>query len=222
MGLLGGANPLASIGKTIDQFKRGVNDFLAAVENFNRTMETVNGIATRANALFDEIEEPLKAFMPQVTRSIKAADAVINQLSGPVEKVAPGINRLAETLSNPVFASMPTEIANFLDTFGDVARRLQPLALMAENAGNMFGFRSLLGGGSSPAPAPAPAPPRVVTTPPPPPAPVEPATKAPVKKAAAKKTAAKKTPAKKTAAKKAPAKKTAAKKTAAKQAAPKR
>jgi hypothetical protein len=149
IGLLGGANPLASIGKTIEQFRRGVNDFLAAVENFNRTMETVNDIATRANALFDEIEEPLKAFMPQVTRSVKAADAVINQISGPIEKVAPGISRLAETLSNPVFASMPNEISNFLDTFGDVARRLQPLAQMADSAGSMFGLRSFLGGGSS-------------------------------------------------------------------------
>ncbi len=162
MGIFGGANPLASIGKTIEQFKRGVSDFLTAVENFNKTMETVNGIATRANALFDEIEEPIRAFMPQVTRSIKAADAVINQISGPIEKVAPGISRLAETLGNPVFTSMPTDIAGFLDTLGDVARRLQPLAQLAENAGGLFGLRqfgSLLGGGSSQPSTPPPPPP---------------------------------------------------------------
>ncbi len=183
--LLGGANPLPSIIKTIDQFKRGVTDFLAAVENFNKAMETLNGIASRANSLFDEIEEPIRAFMPQVTRSIKAADALIIQMSGPIERVAPGINRLADTLANPVFTTMPTDIAGFLDTLSDVAARLQPLAQMAENAGSLFGLRpltSLLGGYSStqtPTPGQPPPPP------PPPPAP---------KKAVAKKAVAKKAP----------------------------
>lgn len=188
--LFGTSNPLASVTKTIDQFKRGVNEFLTAVENFNETIQTINGLAARVSILMDEVEEPIRAMMPQVTRSIKATDAMINQISGPIEKVAPGIARLADTLGSPVFASMPDEIAGFLETLGDVAGRLQPLAQMAENAGSLFGLRPFGGlRSASRASSPAPAAP-MQAAPPPAPAP------APVKKAATKKAPAKKAPAK--------------------------
>ena len=163
--MFGGSSLFNGVGKTIEQFKRGVTDFLVAVETFNETMQTLNGVATRVSALLDDIEEPVRAFMPQMTRSIKAADTMINQISGPIEKVAPGLSRLAETLSSPVFASMPDDIARFLETIGDVARRLQPLSLMAESASSMFGLRSLgdaLRGGGRPTPDRAPAAPAPV------------------------------------------------------------
>ena len=194
LAMFGAPNIFGGIGKSIEQFKRGVNDFLVAVENFNETMKTLNSVATRVSALLDEVEEPMRAFMPQMTRSIKAADAMITQISGPIEKVAPGISRLADTLGSPVFVSMPNDIGEFLDTLGDVARRLQPLAQMAENAGSLFGLRPLsaLRGGSG-------RPPQPVAAPPPPPPPPAAKKKAP---AAAKKSPAKKSPAKKAAAKK--------------------
>ena len=48
LGVFGG--PIAaSITKSIDQFQRGVSDFLSAVENFNKTMEQLNGVAERAS-----------------------------------------------------------------------------------------------------------------------------------------------------------------------------
>ncbi len=208
MALFGNSNPFGSITKTIDQFKRGVNDFLEGVEQFNKTMESLNGVTVRVNRLLDEVEGPVMAMMPQVTRSIKTADTVITQLSGPVEKLVPGMARLADTLSSPVFANLPNELAGFLDTLGDLAKRLQPLTQMAETAGSMFGLRSLnaLRGGSgrqqptTPTPAPTPPPAPKTTT--------------------AQKSAAKKAPAKKAPAKKAPAKKAPAKKAAAKKAAP--
>jgi len=206
LALFGGANPFASVGKTIDQFKRGVNDFLTGVETFNATMESLNGVTVRINRLLDDVEEPIQALMPQVTRSIKTADALFSQLSGPVEKVTPGLVRLAEMLSSPGLINLPREISGFVETLGDLAARLQPLTQMAESAGSLFGLRPLsaLRGGSNkaqptktPATAPATAPP-VATT------------KAPAtKKAAAKKGPAKKAPATKTPARKAPAKKTA-------------
>jgi ABC-type transporter Mla subunit MlaD len=158
LALFGGSNPLAAVGKTFDQFKRGVSDFLTAVENFNATMQTMNVVATRVNAMLDDVE------------------GMIEQISGPLEKVAPGISRLADTLASPVFATIPTDLGDFLDTLGDVARRLQPLAQMADNAGSLFGLR--IGRPQAP-----PAPP-VPTKPP--------AKKAPAKRApAAKKPAPK-------------------------------
>ncbi len=245
LGLIVGANPLPQLGKTIDQFRRGVNEFLGALDNFNRTMKTLNDLADRAVVLFDEIEDPIRAAVPQVTRAILAADTVINQISGPMERVAPGLSRLADTLSNPVFVTMPDQIASFLETFADVARRLQPLSQMAENAGSMFNLRGPLAaflGGSSSNPAP-PAP----TAPPPanqPPAPTfaspaqpieaglagppaaRPSKPVPEKaipeKAIPEKAVAKKAVAKKAVAKKATATKAAAKKAATKKAATKK
>ena len=189
LALFGGANPFASIGKTIDQFKRGVNDFLTGVETFNATMESLNGVTVRINRLLDDVEEPIQALMPQLTRSIKTADAVFSQLSVPVEKITPGLLRLADMLSSPGLINLPREIAGFVETLGDLAARLQPLTQMAESAGSLFGLRplSVLRGGSTkaqPTPAPAKKPA---------------ATKAPAKRAPAKKTSAKKaaSPAKK-------------------------
>ena len=197
LALFGGANPFASIGKTIDQFKRGVNDFLTGVETFNATMESLNGVTVRINRLLDDVEEPIQALMPQVTRSIKTADAVFSQLSVPVEKITPGLLRLADMLSSPGLINLPREIAGFVETLGDLATRLQPLTQMAESAGSLFGLRplsALRGGSNKSQPAQAPA--------------AEPAAKkAPATKPAAAKAPAKKAPAKNAPAKKAPTKK---------------
>ena len=154
-------------------------------------MEQFNGVAKRVNSLLDTVEEPIKAFVPQITRTIKAADMMVDQLSAPIEKVAPGLSRLADTLSTPALANMPRDLGQFMDVLTDLARRLQPLGQLAESAGSMFGLRplaSLRTGATRPAPIVAPPAPRRAAAP---------AKKAPVKKAAAKKAHPKKAPAKK-------------------------
>ena len=203
LGLFGGVNPFGAVTKSIGQFQRGVSDFLSAVENFNKTMEQLHGMANRVNSLLDTVEEPIRAFVPQVTRTIKAADAMVEQLTGPIDRVAPGLSRLADVLSAPALMSMPNDLSEFMGVLSDLARRLQPLGMMAESAGSMFGLRplaGLLGGSTQPPPAPkpalAPAPPEAA-----------PARKAPAKKATAKKATARKAPARKAPARKAPAKK---------------
>lgn len=203
LGLFGGVNPFGAVTKSIGQFQRGVSDFLSAVENFNKTMEQLHGMANRVNSLLDTVEEPIRAFVPQVTRTIKAADAMVEQLTGPIDRVAPGLSRLADVLSAPALMSMPNDLSEFMGVLSDLARRLQPLGMMAESAGSMFGLRplaGLLGGTAQPPPAPKPA---LAPTPP---------EAAPAKTPPAKKAASKKAPAKKAAAKKAPAKKAPAKK----------
>ena len=200
LGLFGGVNPFNAVTKSIGQFQRGVSDFLSAVENFNKTMEQLHGMANRVNSLLDTVEEPIRAFVPQVTRTIKAADAMIEQLSGPIDRVAPGLARLADVLSSPALMSMPNELGEFMGVLSDLARRLQPLGMMAESAGSMFGLRPLAGllGGSSQPPPPA-SKPVLMAVPPEP----RPAKKAP----SARKTATKQAPVKKAAVKKAVAKK---------------
>jgi ABC-type transporter Mla subunit MlaD len=200
-GLFGGTNPFGAISKSISQFQRGVSDFLSAVENFNKTMQQLNGVATRINELLDTVEEPVRAFVPQVAKTIRAADAMVDQLSGPIERVAPGLSKLADVLATPALTSLPTEMSELMGVLGELAHRLQPLGQIAESAGSLFGIRPLAAlravsesthpTATSAAPAPRAAPPVVPT-----PAKPRPAAKASAKKAA-QKTPAKKAPAKK-------------------------
>ena len=197
LGMFGGGNPIGGITKSVGQFQKGVAEFLVAIENFNKTMEQFNQVAVRVNGLLDTVEEPIKAFVPQVTRTIKAADSLVAQLSAPIDKVAPGLSRLADTLSSPVLTSLPTDLGDFVEIISDLAKRLQPLGQLAESAGSMFGLRPFAGLRSTST--------RSETPPPPPPA-ARPIAKQPAKKAAPTKAVAKKaTPAKKVAATKKPA-----------------
>lgn len=197
LGLFGQGNPVAQLTKSFGQFQKGLDDFLRLVEQFGTTMEQMGRIATRVNTLLDDVEPPVRALMPQVTRTIKAGDAIVDRMGSAV------------------------------DLLGDLAKGMQPLAQLAENATGLLGLKNLgalrnaspgdlmrratqlasfadLGGGvPEPAAASSTASARATVTRRPP------AKAAPAKKAAATKAApAKKAPAKKVApAKKAPAKK---------------
>jgi hypothetical protein len=59
------------------------------VENFNKTMEQMHVMANRINALLDTVEEPITSLVPQLTRTIKTADAMVEQLSAPIDRVRP-------------------------------------------------------------------------------------------------------------------------------------
>jgi ABC-type transporter Mla subunit MlaD len=190
LGLFGGANPVAGISKNIAQFQKGVAEFLVTMENFNATMTQFNEVAARVNRLLDVVEEPIKTFVPQMNRTVKAADAMMEQLSGPIDKVAPGLSRLADTLSSPALTSLPRDLGEFMNVLGDLARRLQPLGQMAESAGSLFGLRPLSGLRSSPPKPERPTPPPPAASAQPDHAPPKAAKKAPVKKAGATKKAA--------------------------------
>ena len=139
LSMLGGNNPIALVGKSINQFQSGITNFLHSVENFNETMEQMNGVARRINRMLDDLEPVVKAMVPQLTRTLRAADDMVEQMSGPIERVAPGLMRLAETLSSPVLTNFPRDLGQFVEMFGDVARRMQPLGQLAETAGGFFG-----------------------------------------------------------------------------------
>ena len=194
------AAPLSGTVRSLEQFRKGVDEFLKGVENFNRTMANLNESSERINSLLADVEEPIRAAIPQVTRTVKAADEMMQVVSGPAMAVAPGLNRLAETLSTPAFAQLPNQIGQFSDVLGEISHRLSPLTQLAESAGGLFGgFRVP---GMRPTPPADTAPERSIVTNttrrPAPEAPApEPATKPTPKKASARKTAAKKTAAKK-------------------------
>ncbi|MET0147001.1 MAG: hypothetical protein ABW328_19750 [Ilumatobacteraceae bacterium] len=210
------AGPIAAVIRSFDQLRKGADELMRGFENFNSTMENLNETAGRVNRLLNDFEEPIRAMVPQITRTVKMADDLSNRLATPIDQVIPGLSRLADTLNSPVLRSMPTDLGTFMDVINDLSRRMSPLAALAEQAGGMFGLR-IPGRGPRPAPtAPAPAPPAPtpapVTSVAAAPTPVEKAAvvtrAATAKKVAAKKAAPRKTPAKKRAPTKTSAKKT--------------
>ena len=48
--------------------------------------------------------------MPQVTRTVKAADEITSMMEGPVRATAPKIERIVETLGSPGF--MPSRTSS--------------------------------------------------------------------------------------------------------------
>jgi ABC-type transporter Mla subunit MlaD len=197
------AGPIAAVIRSFDQLRRGADDLMKGLEGFNQTMANLNETAQRVNRLLNDVEEPVRAMIPQVTRTVKLADDISKRLSAPIERVAPGLDRLADTLDSPVLRDLPTDLGQFMDVINDLARRMSPLAQLAEQAGGLFGLR--IPGFPTPSakpanPAPTPTPATEATTnastPTTEPAlPPEPATAvkkqaAPRKKAAARKKAA--------------------------------
>jgi ABC-type transporter Mla subunit MlaD len=156
------AGPIAAVIRSFDQLRRGSEELMKGFENFNATMSNLNATAERVNRLLNDFEEPIRAMLPQVTRTVKMADELSTRLATPIDQVIPGLSRLATTLDSPVLRSLPTDLGQFMDVINDVARRMSPLAQIAEQAGGLFGLRmpgfpSAGRSGATPAPAPAPA-----------------------------------------------------------------
>ena len=104
-------------------------------------MENLNETAARVNRLLNDFEEPIRAMLPQLTRTVKMADDLSKRLADPVDQVIPGLTRLADTLNSPVLRVMPTDLGQFMEIINDLGRRMSPLAQLAEQAGAMFGLR---------------------------------------------------------------------------------
>ena len=157
------AAPIAGGLRSIEQVKRGTEELFRAIENLNRTMENLNEAAERINRFMADVEEPVRAMLPQLTRTVRAADELMEAVGAPAKRVAPNLGRIAETLGSPTFTTLPTQLNEFMGVMSEMSRRLGPLAQFAESAGGMFGLRLPgMGGGRAPEPTPpapaAPAP----------------------------------------------------------------
>jgi hypothetical protein len=181
------SGPIAAVIRSFDQLRRGADEMMKGFENFNATMANLNETAERVNRLLNDFEEPARAMLPQITRTVKLADEISKRLAPPLENVIPG------------------DLGQFMEVINDLARRMSPLAQIAEQAGGLFGLRIPgFPGATTPATTSAPTP----RTEPPLPATSATTRPAPVKTAPVKKPATKKTTAKRRApAKRAPAKK---------------
>jgi ABC-type transporter Mla subunit MlaD len=192
------AAPIAGGIRSVEQFRRGVDELFRTIDNLNTTLATINEAAARVNRFMSDVEEPVRAILPQLTRTVKAADELMEVVGGPARRMAPNLVQIVDTLGSPAFTTLPTQLSDFMRVMGDVSRRLGPLAQFAESAGGMFGFR--LPGSSRSTPPPAPEPPPL------PAAPLARTPRSTTRTSATKKATAKK------ATKRAPAKKSAARK----------
>ena len=202
------AGPIAAVIRSFDQLRRGAEELMRGLENFNSTMENLNETAARVNRLLNDFEEPIRAMLPQLTRTVKLADELSLRLATPIDQVVPGLTRLADTLNSPVLRTMPTDLGQFMEVINDLATAdvaARPAGRAGRRAVRPAHPRPRRRGDAGCRTAPAPV---AATAAPPPAAPARP--QAPARKAPAKKRAAPKAPAKKAAAKKrAPAKRTA-------------
>ena len=83
---------------------------MRGLENFNSTMENLNETAARVNRLLNDFEEPIRAMLPQLTRTVKMADDLSMRLATPIDQVVPGLTpagRDAE-LAGDAVACRPT------------------------------------------------------------------------------------------------------------------
>src|SRR4051794_26407525 len=135
------AGPIAAVIRSFDQLRRGADELMKSFENFNATMANLNETAQRVNRLLNDIEEPVRAMVPQVTRTVKLADDLSARMTAPIERVIPGLDRLANTLNSRVVRDLPTDLGQFMEGMNDLARRMSPLAQIAEQAGGLFGLR---------------------------------------------------------------------------------
>ena len=135
------AAPIAGGIRSVEQFRRGIDELFRTIDNLNNTLETINEAAARVNRFMADVEEPVRTILPQLTRTVQAADELMAVVGGPARRIAPNLVQIVDTLGSPAFTTLPTQLSDFMKVMGDVSRRLGPLAQFAESAGGMFGFR---------------------------------------------------------------------------------
>ena len=135
------AAPIASGIRSYEQFRRGIDEMFRTIDNLNTTMENLNEAASRLNRLMADVEEPIRTMIPQLSRTVKAADEMIEVVSGPAMRVAPNLVRISDTLGSPAFTRLPDQLTEFLNVMGEMSRRMGPLTQFAESAGSLFGLR---------------------------------------------------------------------------------
>jgi ABC-type transporter Mla subunit MlaD len=194
------AAPLAGGLRSYEQFRRGIDELFRTIENLNTTMENLNESAARVNRLMADIEEPIRAMIPQLTRTIRTADEVVTTFGSPAMRAAPNISRVVETLSSPAFVTLPNRIEEFSNVISETSRRLGPLTQLLDSAGGLFGIKIPGMPSSSSAVSRNADQPSAVKSP-------QPAKKATARKSTAQKSTAQKSSARKSSAKKAAPKK---------------
>jgi DNA-binding protein HU-beta len=143
LSLFGSNNPLAAMSRSAEQFRSAVTSFVEVVQSFRQTMDNLNAVALRMNRMLDDLEEPVRTVMPQITKSAETASRMLATMREPVERVAPALTQLADTMNNPLMTDLPRRMTETMDVLSSIPRALSPLGQVADLAGGFFGARGL-------------------------------------------------------------------------------
>ena len=110
---------LSALPRTVESLTTAVRGLADTVAQARETLATVNRLATRLDGLVEELEEPLRA-------------------------VAPGLTRLAKVLDDPVVEDLPDTLrkvqADLLPVLRTVADTHERVAFIAGSTERMMGF----------------------------------------------------------------------------------
>ena len=88
------AGPIAAVVRPFDQLRQGAEELMSGFENFNKTMDNLNETAERQPAA-QRVRGADAGHAPPGPAHRAAADDISIRLSGPIEQVVPGLDRLA-------------------------------------------------------------------------------------------------------------------------------
>jgi len=113
LNLLGTANPLGALTKNLDSLKKGVETFIVAVSTFTRTMEALEDATKRVSALLDEMEQPVRNVVNQLSslppQAISQAVNNLNLLSSQMGQLIGPLSGVAALASGLFGAMRPAE-----------------------------------------------------------------------------------------------------------------
>ena len=118
-------------------------------------MEQLHGVAERVNSLLDTVEGPIRAFVPQVTKTREGRGCHGRAAERPDRQGRPRVVPAGRRAGLAKLTALPTDLSEFMSVLSDLAHRLQPLGQMAESAGGLLAcVRSLVARQHSPPPHP--------------------------------------------------------------------
>ena len=128
---------LATLPATVAGLTNAVRGLADVVGQARDTVVTVNRLATRLDGLVEELEEPLKALAPGLTRlAVVLDDPVVEELPETLRKVQadvlPVLRTLADTHERVAFIAGSTErIMTFVDETSRTIAHLPGAALLS-------------------------------------------------------------------------------------------
>ena len=76
------------------------------------------------NRFMADVEEPVRTILPQLTRTVQAADELMAVVGGPARRIAPNLVQIVDTLGSPAFTTLPTQLERVHE--GDGRRQPAP------------------------------------------------------------------------------------------------
>jgi hypothetical protein len=102
LGMVGSLDPVECGTQAVNSAKRTADALVSIVENFASTLENLNKTTVRVNALLDEVEEPLRRLMPQVSQGLNTLSS-LGDASSALTELAKGIGPLTQLADNGGF-----------------------------------------------------------------------------------------------------------------------